>query len=110
MGKARPLRRLTDRRSAASRPCTTMPRPTAARRVHPEPGGRRLEAGQAPTRRPVSCSALLGGSSPSLGAESRVANKDEPREEERRLEKIQDEARRVEGRRKRPLDANNHED
>src|SRR5262245_32382638 len=39
----RHFRRLTDGRSAARRPWTTMPRPTAARRVHPEPRGRRLE-------------------------------------------------------------------
>ena len=54
------FRRLTDRRSAAGRPCTRMPLPTAARRIHPEPGGRRLGNPAGPKRRPVSCSDLLG--------------------------------------------------
>src|SRR5262245_46713589 len=105
-------RRLTDR-ALSCRPPVTLPwvdrRPPA--RVAYRCG--RPAAGappRAPGRRPVSSNALLGGSPPSLGAESRVANKDDPREEERRLEEIQDEARCVEGRRKRPLDANNHED
>src|SRR5262249_7096529 len=38
-----------------------MPRPTAARRIHPEPGGRRLDDLAGLERRPGSCSALLGG-------------------------------------------------
>src|SRR5262249_39394712 len=67
----RPLRRSpTVRRSAAGRPCTMMPRPTAARRIHPESGGRRLESQAGPERRPEG----IGRSAPRRAANLAAAS------------------------------------
>ena len=68
------LRCLKDRRSAAGRrECTKVARPAAAEssrvpdRAPPAAGG--WVPPQAPKRRPVSCSALLGGGRPRTGEE-----------------------------------------